>query len=186
MRKIATGNVLNKDSLGWEERVRLVVLFLSQLYCWGRERIGGRVHFLLKLSWKSLGMPRLRGFAVEIFLSSLHFVVLFREKSQKCQEDRMELEAPSNVWCSLLTRMSCCEKRLGKLELSEDSCLISLSKLSLSRFQAEMRGRFWWGREREGREYLTWLNQTRLSRWIEKETLFVELWIGLVWIDLTN
>jgi hypothetical protein len=27
-------------------------------------------------------MPRLRGFAVEVFLSSLHFVVLFREKSQ--------------------------------------------------------------------------------------------------------
>jgi len=59
-------------------------------------------------------------------------------------------KAPSNVWCSLLTRMSCCEKRLGKLELSDGSCLVSLSKLSLGvPLSRNVRGRYLVGEREE-------------------------------------
>jgi len=120
---LLTGNEI-RGSLGWEERVRTTLK---------REE---RVIFLLKLSWKSLGMS--------------HFV----------EWTRTQLLRSQSLWHSLLTRMFGWRKDLEKDELStflgfaattsdKEGGSLWILRTVRQDFQGESLALLWWGGRRK-------------------------------------
>jgi len=106
MRKIATGKISFdlRGSLGWKERARLPSFL--------REEKGYEcLLFLLKLSWKSLGMALLIGSCFFLFFSILS---MWKGKEEEGSSFKM--------WYSLLARMFMMRKDLEKWNCLHFSC----------------------------------------------------------------